>query len=406
VSLLLEALKKAERAKEEAQRRSREGGEPAAAAPEPERKPVLTRDKLPDLASAPIEIANDELAPAPAAARAASPPERPAPVALELEPDVAPAPPRAAPKPAARPAAAKTADSEAAGRASAKKVFEAKFREPNPRLPFYITMGALGVFAIGTVIYFWYQLRPPPLLVNLNPTPQAQSAQAPAAKPAEPAKPAPKLAGKPDFTGVWDRQQNPVSQPTARTGGSAQSPTGPQFAGQAPPIKPELKAAYDAEVKRLADAEQRGEPTTSQNTMCLPQGMPRFMVASYPLEILQTKGQVTIIAAERWAAIVELIDLLVKKGRVRVSDRDSILAALRQREETMSTGIGFGIAIPHASSNCWQRKKPKACWPSNTTATSAIGLPCSSNNCWRCCSGCKGRGAASLPMALPPREAH
>ena len=57
-------------------------------------------------------------------------------------------------------------------------------------------------------------------------------------------------------------------------------------------------------------------------------------------------------ATERWAAIVELIDLLVRKGRVRTSDRDSVLAALRQREETMSTGIGFGIAIPHASSNC------------------------------------------------------
>jgi fructose-specific phosphotransferase system IIA component len=57
-------------------------------------------------------------------------------------------------------------------------------------------------------------------------------------------------------------------------------------------------------------------------------------------------------ATERWAAIVELIDLLVQKGRVRISDRDPILAALRQREETMSTGIGFGIAIPHASSNC------------------------------------------------------
>jgi nitrogen PTS system EIIA component len=49
---------------------------------------------------------------------------------------------------------------------------------------------------------------------------------------------------------------------------------------------------------------------------------------------------------------VELIDLLVQKNRVRVADRESILAALRQREETMSTGIGFGIAIPHASSNC------------------------------------------------------
>ena len=57
-------------------------------------------------------------------------------------------------------------------------------------------------------------------------------------------------------------------------------------------------------------------------------------------------------ATERWAAIVELIDLLVQKNRVRPTDRDSILAALRQREETMSTGIGFGIAIPHASSNC------------------------------------------------------
>ena len=57
-------------------------------------------------------------------------------------------------------------------------------------------------------------------------------------------------------------------------------------------------------------------------------------------------------ATERWAAIVELIDLLVQKNRVNAGDRDSILAALRQREETMSTGIGFGIAIPHASSNC------------------------------------------------------
>ena len=57
-------------------------------------------------------------------------------------------------------------------------------------------------------------------------------------------------------------------------------------------------------------------------------------------------------STERWAAIVELIDLLVEKGAVRKADRESVLAALRQREETMSTGIGFGIAIPHASSNC------------------------------------------------------
>src|SRR5450755_1279383 len=56
-------------------------------------------------------------------------------------------------------------------------------------------------------------------------------------------------------------------------------------------------------------------------------------------------------ATERWSAIVELIDVLLGLGRIKPEDRDVVLAALRAREETMSTGIGFGIAIPHASSD-------------------------------------------------------
>jgi mannitol/fructose-specific phosphotransferase system IIA component (Ntr-type) len=56
-------------------------------------------------------------------------------------------------------------------------------------------------------------------------------------------------------------------------------------------------------------------------------------------------------ATERWPAIVELIDLLVSLGKIKAEDRDSILGSLNQREETMSTGIGFGIAIPHCSSD-------------------------------------------------------
>src|SRR5881227_2264279 len=56
-------------------------------------------------------------------------------------------------------------------------------------------------------------------------------------------------------------------------------------------------------------------------------------------------------ASERWPAIVELIDLLVRLGKIKADDRDSILGSLKQREETMSTGIGFGIAIPHCSSD-------------------------------------------------------
>lgn len=54
---------------------------------------------------------------------------------------------------------------------------------------------------------------------------------------------------------------------------------------------------------------------------------------------------------ERWEAIAELVDCLVKAGKIQLEDRDNVLDSIRQREETMSTGIGFGIAIPHASSD-------------------------------------------------------
>ena len=68
---------------------------------------------------------------------------------------------------------------------------------------------------------------------------------------------------------------------------------------------------------------------------------------------LLTESQIVpeMKATERWSAIVELIDVLLGVGKIKAPDRETILAALRAREETMSTGIGFGIAIPHASSD-------------------------------------------------------
>jgi mannitol/fructose-specific phosphotransferase system IIA component (Ntr-type) len=57
-----------------------------------------------------------------------------------------------------------------------------------------------------------------------------------------------------------------------------------------------------------------------------------------------------LASKERWEAIRELVDCLVESGKVAPHDKDSVLESIRQREETMSTGIGFGIAIPHASS--------------------------------------------------------
>ncbi len=166
MSLLLEALKKAEKAKEEAQRRSKTGGSSAIASDsvfDPEAtvlddgRQVTTRDQLPDI-SAPLEILSDDL--------------RPAKAPLELargEDPPATREPRPAPRREAARAAAAQNTTANAERATAQRVFEAKFREPNPRLPFFITSGVLAAFALGTVVYFWIQLRPPASLVNANP---------------------------------------------------------------------------------------------------------------------------------------------------------------------------------------------------------------------------------------------
>ncbi len=183
MSLLLDALKKAEKAKEDAQR----GDKPEAPradtlslAPSPEEpKRVMTRDKLPDI-SAPLEIVSDDLS-----QRQSAAPNAEAPTA-------APAARRAPPATAARPGA----DAAAPQRAAAQKVFQAKFKEPNPKLPFYITMGALSVFAIGTIVYFWIQLRPPPPLVNANPRPPSGEQPVAVAK-APPTARGPASAGTP-----------------------------------------------------------------------------------------------------------------------------------------------------------------------------------------------------------------
>lgn len=57
-----------------------------------------------------------------------------------------------------------------------------------------------------------------------------------------------------------------------------------------------------------------------------------------------------MLAAERWQAIEEVVLFLIKGGYIKEKDKEEVLAALYQREETMSTGIGFSVAIPHASS--------------------------------------------------------
>ena len=58
-----------------------------------------------------------------------------------------------------------------------------------------------------------------------------------------------------------------------------------------------------------------------------------------------------LAAADRWQAIDELINHLVQTGKIQAEHREAIADVVKKRENSMSTGIGFGIGIPHASTD-------------------------------------------------------
>lgn len=60
---------------------------------------------------------------------------------------------------------------------------------------------------------------------------------------------------------------------------------------------------------------------------------------------------VNLEAENRWEAIDELIGHLLTNRKIMAEHRDAIAASVRKRESSMSTGIGFGIGIPHASTD-------------------------------------------------------
>ena len=69
-------------------------------------------------------------------------------------------------------------------------------------------------------------------------------------------------------------------------------------------------------------------------------------------EIVKTEHIVSELkATNRWEAIDELVDNLVTNSAIAKSDRDAVIDVVRTRENSMSTGIGYGIGIPHASTD-------------------------------------------------------
>jgi tetratricopeptide (TPR) repeat protein len=187
MSLLLEALKKAELAKQTA-KEGAPSAEPERAPPEPA-APVITREKLPDI-SQPLEILTDDLPSSEPAGETATAGSE---LSLQREEMF---------EPAAQAIPSTNEYARTAERAQAQQLFQVKEMDYNPRRPFYLTLGALALVGLGYGGYVWWQMQPKYSAPRVEARPvaaPAQSAAAPApvdAPPplAAPAPPAPQAA--------------------------------------------------------------------------------------------------------------------------------------------------------------------------------------------------------------------
>ena len=178
MSLLLDALKKAELAKQVAKA---EAPSPDPEPPRTEQAPgVITREKLPDITPQ-LEILPDDLPSSELKAgdQAAASPE----LSLQREETF---------EPAAQPIPSTNEFARTGERAHAQQLFQVKEMDYNPRRPFYLTLGALALAGVCYAGYVWWQMRPkyaipPELQARPVATPAAPAAAAaPAAIPSQP----------------------------------------------------------------------------------------------------------------------------------------------------------------------------------------------------------------------------
>ena len=62
-----------------------------------------------------------------------------------------------------------------------------------------------------------------------------------------------------------------------------------------PPLKPEYLKAWQEQQEVIMKANAEGRPIATHYTHCIPDGMPAMMMAMFPMEVLETPGQITII---------------------------------------------------------------------------------------------------------------
>jgi tetratricopeptide (TPR) repeat protein len=234
MSLLMDALKRAETSKQEA-RRAAAGATGHEAIPasadnlslEPLAGSPPDGKSLPDLA-AHIDALDAELAitppPAPAPRRSPPPPAQPV-VSIELEPPL---------------------DSEEEKQAAARNAFAAKLAEKPSRRPMWLALGTLGLAAAGIGTYVFFQLQS-----------MSSSTLAPATRNATPAAPRPApppTAISPPavpLTPAAPKGFLPPNQASTATGQESASIFAPRSAGSAHEARPEP-------ARRMAAADSPG----------------------------------------------------------------------------------------------------------------------------------------------------
>jgi hypothetical protein len=103
------------------------------------------------------------------------------------------------------------------------------------------------------------------------------------------------VAAPPDFSGVWERYP-PLHDPAATPEGIFAE--GAPLPGGEPKLREPYAKQYQEIEKRRAAAEENGQPLADASVRCLPSGMPMMMTAILPLEILQTRAELVILAEE------------------------------------------------------------------------------------------------------------
>jgi hypothetical protein len=111
----------------------------------------------------------------------------------------------------------------------------------------------------------------------------------------------------PDISGVW----GPYRGGRGADPKLAPPPASPMV------LKPEYAKPYEQRRAAETEASNRGEPLATAAVLCVPYGMPSMMsVAVYPIEVIETPKQITIVAE----AFSEVRRIYMDRPQMKIDD--------------------------------------------------------------------------------------